>query len=342
MHFAPDGSPVWHSVTEELRSAELPLRQWMTAKLPNVKACFVGFRKTLRINCIEAPPDLPGCTAGAAFDFLLRYILSSEDPADLAIEGALFAGDMRAWSAAATNLAHDLLMVSRAWKSSGWFPQESPPTKLLRGCWALALLTELVRRVRFERSPLAVLGSAPTTEGLLALMPESATDDLLQLYDVSSNTLIPFLSQRDGSLMVGPAFSAILPGDADLIKGRTLVELKALADRRRRDGARRYSLDSRTLYQVVTYGLLGQEKYQLDEVAIFNARYSHLHSWSFAKLVRQLADQPTSLQTLSAELSLFLDDPCQRDVPTAARTVAESIWRNGELPSFRRRREGSQ
>ena len=339
MYFTESGSPQWESITEELRSAEMPLRRWLAAKLPNTKPCFVEFRKAIRNPCIEPPRGIPAGTAGAAFDFLLRYRLSDDDPADLAVVGAVFADQTQECVSALIELAADLLTVARDWKSSTQHRQTAPPVRLVRGCWVLALFTELLRGVPVERSPLAMLGSAPKPGALFALVPEPAIDDLAQLYAVTSNTLIPFTSRRPGAVTLAPTFSKLIAGDADLIQGRTLIEVKASVDRRRRDGTPRYSLDSRTLYQVVTYGILGQELFRLDEVAIFNARYSHVYSWDLSELVSQLAGEWTCLDRLSADLDLFLRYPCSPEVPAPAREAAHSIRLSGELAASRRRRE---
>lgn len=339
MYFTEAGSPRWQPITEELRSADMPLRRWLSATLPNTAQCFADFRKAIRCKCIEPLPGLPAGTAGAAFDYLLRYTLGTDDPADLAVGGAVFAPQTRGWAPIVVDLAAELLNTAGRWKSSTLFPQSIPPTVLLQGCWALALLTELFRGVPVERSPLAMVRSAPTPAALLELAPEAAIDDLVRLYETSSNTLLPFISQKDGRVTIGPAFSTHIPGDADLIKGRTLVEFKASVGRRTRYGTPRYSLDARTLYQVVTYGLLGQEAFRLSEVAIFNARYSHLYSWSLTELVAQLAGKSMCLDTLSADLSLFLRDPCSPVVPAPAREAASHIRSAGELPASRRRRE---
>ncbi|CAG6852092.1 hypothetical protein PICSAR132_00315 [Mycobacterium avium subsp. paratuberculosis] len=334
-----NGKPIWSPVTEELRSAELPLRLWLSAKLPNVKPCFAEFRKAIRHSCIEPPTGLPTGTAGAAFDYLLRYRLGAEDPAELAVIGSALTDQKRDWTSTVVNLAAELRDIASVWKTSGQLDTSQPPTKLAEGCWALALFTELSRGVPFERSALRSLGSEVSTDALLMLAPRSGIDDLARLYLSSSKTLFPYLSGRRGTVVLGPTFGASIPGDADLIKGTTLVELKATVDRRRRDGTPRYSLDSRTLYQIVTYGLLGQNAFGLNEVAIFDARYSHLQRWSISELLCSLAGERVYVAELSMELDTFLRDPCGSRVPNLAREAAMRISAEGELPASRRRRD---
>ncbi len=188
------------------------------------------------------------------------------------------------------------------------FTRPTVVERFLRGCWALALLTELSRGVPLGSSPLRVV-ERPRVEGIRALMPIVALGPLEVLLERSQRILVPFIDSRGEDRVWEPAFSELLPGDGDLIAGRTLVEIKAVSGRRSRAGVPRLGLDARTLYQCVVYALLAHAEYQVEEVAIFNPRWSHLHAWPVDSLLTVLAGKPVQAAGLAAELVAFLADP---------------------------------
>lgn len=322
MYLAADGTPRWQSVTAELHSSTLPLAQWFRAVLPHRDTVFAAFRVTVKEPCIEPPVDVPGGTAGAAFDLLARCLLGSRVSSDSMSESIYALCPSRVW----TEVAHDLLtlvgtnVAAREYEHT----QGDCPDELIRGCWAVALFVELVRGVRFQRSALANLGDSPTVDAVLGLASVAAVDDLKAMQCVFSSLLQPIVDGRNGQLVAGPAFSSKLPGDADLIKGTTLFELKSMVHRRTRDGLPRYSLDSRTIYQVVAYSLLAQERFGIDEIVLFNARYAHTYTWRLDALLREMSGQASDAESLSAGLDLFLTNPLDPRVPLAARNAAAS------------------
>lgn len=318
----------WQSVTAELHSSKLPLAQWFRAMLPNTDEVFREFRRTVVQPCLEPPPDVPGGTAGAAFDMLIRCRLGAKVTSSSVVESIYDYCPSRAWAEVADELVAwvDELVNYEAHREAPSALDEG----LLRGCWAIALFVELVRGVRFERSTLGLLGAKPTCSGVLELMPASAVEDLRGLERSFVDHLLPVMRSREGELYTGPAFSMVLPGDADLIKGSTLIEVKAMVHRRKRDGTPRYSVDSRTIYQVLAYALLSQELFAVDELVIFNARYAHVYSWPLSSLLTELAETEVNARELSAELTRFLEDPIDTSVPPAARRAALSIIGRGD------------
>lgn len=328
MYRSATGVIRWNSVTAELYSSKLPLAQWFRAKLPNTEEVFRAFRRTVVKPCLEPPPDVPGGTAGAAFDMLTRCRLGATVTSNSVVEAIYDYCPSRAWAEVAEELVAwvDALVTYEAHRDVVTAPDEG----LLRGCWAIALFVELVRGVRFERSALGLLGDEPTCSGVLDLMPASAVEDLRCLERSFVDQLLPVMRSREGDLYTGPAFSMVLPGDADLIKGTTLIEVKAMVHRRKRDGTPRYSVDSRTIYQVVAYALLAQELFSVEEVIIFNARYAHVYCWPLTHLLTELGGTEIKAHDLAAELMAFLEDPIGARVPPAARHAALSIIERGD------------
>jgi len=315
-----EGAVGWNSVTAELHSSKLPLAQWFKSVLPRRDGVIASFRATVKERCIEPPADVPGATAGAAFDLLVRRLLGSSVCSN-SMAGWIYAFcPCRAWN----EVAHELLTSVGTHVGVGEHEQASGecPERLIRECWSVALFVELVRGVRLDRSALASLGESPTLDDVLGLAPVAAIDDIQALLRRFSTVLRPLVNSRRGELVTGPAFSFKLRGDADLIKGTTLFEIKAMVHRRKRDGTPRYSLDSRTIYQVVAYSLLAQEKFKVDEIVLFNARYAHAYTWRLDALLHEMSGGAGDAESLSASLDLFLTNPLDPRVPLAAREAA--------------------
>ncbi|CAJ1496870.1 hypothetical protein [[Mycobacterium] burgundiense] len=232
MYRTVDGMTRWHSVTAELHSSRLPLAQWFRSTLPNTGGVFRAFRDTVVNPCIEPLPDIPSGTAGAAFDLLTRCKLGAPIVSSSVVEAIYDYCPSRMWAGVVDELISwlDRLILREMDRKAAAGADEG----LLRGCWAIALLVELVRGVKFDRSALCALGDKPTCRDLVDVMPASAIADLRRLEQVFRDCLLPVINSRQGELVTGPAFSRVLPGDADLIKGNVLVEeeLSIPVDRR--------------------------------------------------------------------------------------------------------------
>lgn len=314
----------WVSVTEELRAAEQPLRQWFSAQLPHARSVYRDFAETVPPDCVQPPVGVDAHTLGAAFEYCLAAGADSCAEMELVIDGAVWVGGItggRGWPDTARELVVDLHQQAA---DSATVP--SARARLVRGCWAAALLTEISRGVPFERSALTALSAAPTVDGLLELMPAQAEHDIDVLLERSRRILLPFITSRAaGKVVYGPTFNSPLPGDADLIAGRSLIEIKAVIGRRRRDGTPRWGMDARTLYQMLTYGLLAQTQWAIDELVVFNPRYAHLQVWRLDALLAQMAGGPVCAVTLGSRLREFLENPFGPCIPDAARRAAMAL-----------------
>ncbi|WP_109557106.1 hypothetical protein [Mycobacteroides abscessus] len=144
----------------------------------------------------------------------------------------------------------------------------------------------------------------PTTwQDFLQLMPvELVRNDLFALVKASTQILLPFFDRCVGTTSVGVPLEAPISADVDRIIGRTLIEIKALSGRPRADGTRRYGIELPLLYQVVCYALLAQPQYQINEIALFNARYAHLRIWRVNELLCELAGRETTAEELAPQL----------------------------------------
>ncbi|RAV03743.1 hypothetical protein DQP56_02465 [Mycolicibacter senuensis] len=183
----------------------------------------------------------------------------------------------------------------------------------MQKCWILALFTELVRGVSLDRSPLGQMGDELRPRRMAdfdELMPDEINADIYSLYRHVQGVLMPFIEVRmsAGTRVMSPDLGCQgLAADADLMVGTTLIEIKAVVGRRTRAGVPRYGLDARMLYQLVSYALLANcAGYEVDEIAIFNARYAHLESWHLATLLSELAGHSVTTKDIAAKFRAFI------------------------------------
>ncbi|MFY1702639.1 hypothetical protein ACN28G_12985 [Micromonospora sp. WMMA1923] len=132
----------------------------------------------------------------------------------------------------------------------------------------------------------------------LALANADEVADLVAMRDLAVVRLLPALSA--GRVVTGPTFegSADLNADADLIVGGMLVDFKAgQGGRPRADGTRAAALSRTELDQLLGYVLLDyRDEYQLDTVAVYAARVSHLQAWPLADLCARLAGRAVDVR----------------------------------------------
>lgn len=258
-------------------------------------------------------------TLGSAYEYLVRYALNPGATSDLAILGAeiarMEAGLKRGeadWSDFGRQLHEEAACLARDLGISDGRARSM--ARMADISWTLALLTELTRDVGLRQSPLRVLLTNPPRawSDFTGLMSGAAGEDLDKLDRVGREKLLPFLKSRGAPVVVGPSLDGPLAADCDLIVGRTLVEIKAIIGGRKTDGTPRHGLRQPLLYQVVGYALLAYEQYEINEVALFNARYGHLAVWPLDELLCQLAGRRVSTKMIARELISYLEESYPR------------------------------
>jgi hypothetical protein len=182
------------------------------------------------------------------------------------------------------------------------------PDLLHRACWGLALLTEVYRR-----GP-AVAAAGPigrlrdrSARSLLDAAPDAGLGQLAALRKVMESVLLPGIASRQGLWAIGPVFagSQIMPGDADLVAGGLLTELKTTS--------KKPSLGVTDLWQVLGYVLMDYaDEFAITDVALFSARYGYLAQWNLDVLLPQLAGRPVTTAQLRAEFWALLES-CRGD-----------------------------
>jgi hypothetical protein len=192
---------------------------------------------------------------------------------------------------------------------------------LARACWAFTLFTEVYRGgpMVAAMGPLGQLqGRRVSAAQLLDLVPSAALSQLAAFRSVFEASLIPQLASRHGRWYLGPVFtgSELMNADGDLIAAGLLIDLKT--------SAKKPSLGRAELFQVIRYALLDfDHAYQLTDLGIFSARYSHLTTWNLQALLDELADQPVNLRVTREEF---------RGSCSGTRTRGSERWRRVAAP----------
>jgi hypothetical protein len=306
----------WRSLTTELGNTKSPVTVFIKQRFPNVKDTQRQYRNSVAALVADSGGSNAG-TLGDAFDWAVRFLVHPQPSLELALVGVIrrfpqlgaaaieMAGYLGYEHSSETPNAH--LGSSRFdGPTVGCTVDEET---LLRGCWALGLLTQVFRLGEIRPgSDLAKLDfDRVCAADLLALTPPPALEELRHLCSLTRSALLPAVANRRGPWAIGPTFegSKLMRADADLIARGLLVELKTNLGDKRADGTRRASLDGSTLHQVLGYVLLDfPDEFAIDEVGLYAARYGHLATWRLPELLDELAGRSVDL---AAERAAFRD-----------------------------------
>jgi hypothetical protein len=176
------------------------------------------------------------------------------------------------------------------------------PDLLYRACWGLALLTEVYRGGPAIAAT-GPIGRLPhmSARSLLDAVPDAGLEQLAALRDVMEPVLLPAIKSRRGLWAIGPVFagSQIMRGDADLVAGGLLTELKTTT--------KKPSLGVTDLWQMLGYVLMDYtDEFAVTDVALLSARYGYLAQWNLGTLLPWLAGQPVTAAAMRDEFRALL------------------------------------
>lgn len=291
-------------LTYELAQKDSPIRQFfddrLGAGLKDVQAAYRTGASPVLVPGVPREAADPG-TTGTAADWMMRFLVHPVPSLALAAQGASLCGMMPALQE---------LAVMLGFRDSGTAQFGGPekgtgtePGLLYRACWGLALLTEVYRRGPAVAAA-GPIGRLPdgSARSLLAAAPEAGLEQLAALRTVMESKLLPALAARDGLWAIGPVFagSQIMPGDADLIAGGLLIELKTVG--------KKPSLGVTDLWQILGYVLMDyDDEFAVTDLALFSARYGYLAQWNLSTLLPQLAGVPVTAAALRADFRALLE-----------------------------------
>jgi len=142
---------------------------------------------------------------------------------------------------------------------------------------------------------------------LLDAAPDAGLKQLAALRGVMESVLLPAVTSRQGLWAIGPVFagSQIMPGDADLVAGGLLAELKTTI--------KKPSLGVTDLWQMLGYVCMDYaDEFAMTDVALFSARYGYLAQWNLDVLLSHLAGRSVTAAALRAEFRALLE-ACRGD-----------------------------
>jgi hypothetical protein len=291
-------------LTYELARKDSPIRQFFDEQLaPGLKDVQAAYRAK------AGPILVPGVareaanagTIGTAADWMMRFLVHPAPSLRLAGQGASLCGMLPA-------LKELALMLGLRDGGTGQFTGPSrgaslEPDLLYRACWGLALMTEVYRRGP-EVAAIGPIGRLPrkSAQSLLEAAPDAGLDQLAALRVVMESALLPAAGSRRGLWAIGPVFagSQIMAGDADLIAGGLLIELKTTT--------KKPSLGVTDLWQLLGYVLMDYvDEFAITDVALFSARYGYLAQWDLGELLPKLAARPITQAALRVEFRALLE-----------------------------------
>jgi len=294
-------------LTYELAQKDSPIRQFFDDRLaPGLKDVQAAYRAAAGPILIPAVPreTADAGTIGTAADWMMRFLVHPNPSLHLAAQGASLCGMMPALKELAFMLgfrdggAEQFIGSARG--------TGAEPDLLYRACWGLALLTEVYRRGP-DIATIGPIGRLPqrSAQSLLEAAPGAGLEQLAALQGVMDSVLLPAVNSRHGLWAIGPTFagSEIMRGDADLIAGGLLTELKTTS--------KKPSLGVTDLWQILGYVLMDYvDEFAITDVALFSARYGYLAQWNLGTLLPQLAGRPVTAAVLRAEFRALLE-ACQ-------------------------------
>lgn len=201
------------------------------------------------------------------------------------------------WDAAIRLMSEARDFIARIRPDVGW-PDAADEAQLCRYCYTLGLFDQLYRVGAVPDLPLLSIGANAEPRELLELAPAECIDDLVALAEAAH---APLAALPRAPTIAGPTFTGsgdVDGADADLILGRTLVDVKATVDP---------NINQRTIQQVVAYALLDyDDRYGIEELAIYMARQARLIRLPLADALDRLARTPASVAELRAALRDWL------------------------------------
>lgn len=315
---------VIQSLTREIDNTRSPVRQFLnrfTVGLKDVQGRYRRDAPSLSVAPVGRGEANPA-TLGTAADWLLRFLAHPSPNLHIPMVGAAYFVGLKLL-VPLSDMAQLLgvgpecwLPHIKAWRSdqfdpldpvwenhwaemegqlpsgasvkaafTGPVPGSTIDSDLLnRGCWALALATELFRAGEAAlNGPLGRLSYPARPSDLLKLAPPAAIRQLTDIRAVFETALLPKLVARRGTWALGPTFtgSQLIPADADLVAAGLLLELKVYKD---------LSLHLTDVLEMVGYALLDfDDEYRIDTLGLFSARFAKLATWPLGDLLNELA-----------------------------------------------------
>lgn len=271
------------SLHSELDRPGSVLRQFFESRLPlvssiqdQVKSCMTA---ATTIKPGTGPTQPPWSQIGMAISYRLGFALG-EMSIGLASMGAAEAQSVRCGRH--VGLFDELSLYLKDVQRQP--SDDKSDDEMARICWALALYETIFRAPSGIDSPLWTLGEKSQLNDLLDLAHPAWISDINAMNAAAESALVePFKDVPAGARRFGPAFlgSGDVGGaDADFLLGSCLIEVKATVQT---------SCEKKWIYQIAGYALFDyDDRYGIDEVALYLARQGLLLRWPLADFLRRM------------------------------------------------------
>lgn len=287
------------SLTRELDDRHSPVSRWMREHFPYHREIQTEVRRGAGITRIRPVSGVAVGTQGSAIEWWLRFLVDPQPSLSLPLSGVARAMDEPCWVACVELVTQQLHLDLDDPEGLLFKPTDfadRPDHWWARVSYAMALMVELYRTNGYENSRLFLLPPGSTADNVLNLITEAEIDDLIAMRDFA----IPHLMRLPaGPVFSGPTFegSRDLAGDADIIIGGTLLEVKATqGGQPRKDGTRVLSLERQDIHQMLGYALMDyHNEYELTEIALYAPRFGYLRRWSIGDYCHRLAGRRIDL-----------------------------------------------
>lgn len=186
-----------------------------------------------------------------------------------------------------------------------------------RAAWALALCVS-AHRAGAAWAPFVpdlVRNGDFTAEKMLEQADDAAVAELIALRQLSEERLIPKL---EGPFSLGPTFdlselgpSQRIAAEADLIANGLLIDVKTTLAPKGKAGLRPDVLKADNIYQLLGYALLDySDRYSIDRLGIFSARYGTLTEWPLERVTSLMAGKKFDFSAARQEIwDMMQQDP---------------------------------
>lgn len=260
-------------LSKDVKDPKTSIGRYLRTNFPNVKPLQAEY-KTLASDLVVDSLGANAGMVGTAADLIVRLILEPDSTPESAL--VLFP-----FNAIYHEVVNQLAGIG----------QSSDAELVARATWALALCVS-AHRAGADRAPFVpglVQSNDFSVDTMMNQADGSAIAELVKLKELLEERLIPKLT---GPLSLGPTFDLSrrgpaqrIAGEADLIAGGLLIDVKTTLAPKNGAGLRPDVLKADNLYQLLGYALLDySNQYNIQRVGIYSARYGTLTEWPLERV----------------------------------------------------------
>jgi hypothetical protein len=279
-------------LSKDVKDPKTSIGQYLRTNFPNAKPLQAEYKALSGDLVIDSLGANAG-NVGTAADLIVRLILEPDSTPQSAL--TLFP-----FNATYHEVVNEL---------AGLAGRSGDSEIAARAAWALALCVSAYR-AGAAWAPLVpdlVHSNDFTADTMLEQADDAAVTELIALKELAEERLIPKLT---GPLSLGPTFDLSKPGptqriagEADVIAGGLLIDVKTTLAPRNKAGLRPDVLKADNVYQLLGYALLDySNQYNIDRLGIFSARYGTLTEWPLERVMSLMSGRKFDFATARQEV----------------------------------------